>query len=138
MNTQSNLADTIMQTINSNIEKVVDRSIEIKAAREAAEKAYNTTKDMNGAKRSAISQAITQLNDQLSKLLDDQNKAAKTAYDKELISLGLKSEDHPFVAVQEKADEAITVTLNTTGKVARSIFDIAKGLGSKVADGFKS
>jgi len=116
----SPLTKSILETVTSSLEQQKHQIAKVQIAQKAATEAYNQAQESNIAKKQLVERSISELRDELKSMLDDENKAAREAYDKTLISLGLKSEDHPFQPIVTKADEAAKATLGVFGKLIKA------------------
>jgi phenylalanyl-tRNA synthetase alpha subunit len=132
----SQLTQSILASITNTLEQQKNQISKIAKAEKAAKEAYQVAVDNNQAKRSLVANSIKELQAELLNMLENENDAAKQAYEKTLVDLGLKSEDHPFKPITESADKVVTVTLETTGKAARKVANIWDGVKNRFNQGF--
>lgn len=136
MKTQSTLAASILSAINQNMDSAMAAAAKVQLAKDAAEKVLKTELQRTEIARKQIRDAVTELAEELQRMLSESQEKAKAEYEKVLIENNLKSEDHPFTPVVEKADEILTVTLSSAGTAARKVADIGQGIAARFMKGF--
>lgn len=128
-NKPNSLANVILQNINANMEESIKAAGLVQKAKDAADIARKASQQKYSVARNQVSEAMITLKKELERMLDEDNKAAETAYNDKLIELGLKSEDHPFQPIVTKADETAKGALGILGNIIKAVdrsFDYVK------------